>query len=60
LNNVLREKTRKRDIVILMVDINVKVGAENEDLEHIMGKHGLRNHNRNGELVVDLSCCMCN
>jgi hypothetical protein len=40
LNKVLREKTKKRDIVILMGDMNAKVGAENEGLEHIMGKHG--------------------
>jgi hypothetical protein len=28
--------------------------VENESLEHIMGKHGLENQNRNGELFVDL------
>jgi exonuclease III len=54
LNKVLREKTRKRDIVILIGDMNAKVGAENEGLEHIMGIHGLGNQNRNGELFVDL------
>jgi exonuclease III len=54
LNKALRGKTRKRDILILIGDMNAKVGAENEDLERIMGKHGLGNQNRNGELFVDL------
>jgi endonuclease/exonuclease/phosphatase family metal-dependent hydrolase len=54
LNKVLRQKTRKQNIVILMGDMNAKVGAENEGLKHIMGKHGLGNQNRHGELFVDL------
>jgi hypothetical protein len=35
-----------------MGDMNAKVGAENEGLEHILGKYGLGNQNRNGELFV--------
>jgi hypothetical protein len=34
--------------------MNAKVGAEIEGLEHIRGKYGLGNRNRNGELFVDL------
>jgi hypothetical protein len=45
----LREKTIKRDIIIIMGDMNAKLGAENEGLEHIMGKHGLGIRNQNGE-----------
>jgi hypothetical protein len=37
-----------------MGDMNAKVGAENEDLEHILGKHDLGIQNQNGELFVDL------
>jgi endonuclease/exonuclease/phosphatase family metal-dependent hydrolase len=48
------EKKKKRDIVILMGDINTKIGSENEGLRHIMRKHGLGNQTRNGELFVDL------
>jgi exonuclease III len=52
LNKVLSEKTRKWNIVILMGDMNAKVGTENEGLEHIMGKHGLGNQNRNWAFFV--------
>jgi hypothetical protein len=31
-----------------------QVGAENEGLQHIMGKHGFGNQNRNGELFLDM------
>jgi hypothetical protein len=34
--------------------IYAKVGAENVGLEHIIGKHGLGNQNRNRELFVDM------
>lgn len=44
LNNTLR-----RDIVIVMGDLNAKVGADNEGLEHIMGRHGIGQANDNGE-----------
>ncbi|XP_070504065.1 craniofacial development protein 2-like [Chironomus tepperi] len=37
-----------------MGDFNAKVGDSNEDVEHVMGKHGLGVRNENGELLVEL------
>lgn len=39
----------RRDIVIVMGDLNAKVGSDNEGLEHIMGRHGIGQANDNGE-----------
>jgi exonuclease III len=36
LNEVLREKTRKRDIVIIMGCVNVKLCAVNDGIDHLM------------------------
>jgi hypothetical protein len=52
LNEILRKQTKK-DIIILGRDLNAKVGQENEVLEHIMGRHGLGERNKNGQLFVD-------
>jgi endonuclease/exonuclease/phosphatase family metal-dependent hydrolase len=41
------------DICIVMGDLNAKLGAENEGLEHIMGKHGIGEINENGQKIVD-------
>ena len=35
----------RHDIVIVMGDLNAKVGHDNKDMEGIMGKHGLGNIN---------------
>jgi hypothetical protein len=40
----------KRDVIIVMGDMNAKVGSNNEGLEHVMGRHGTGNMNENGEL----------
>ena len=47
----------RHDIVILMGDPNAKVGEDNRDMEGVMGKHGLRNINDNGERLCDF-CSM--
>ena len=46
-------KTPKRDIKILMGDTNAKIGADNTNSEHIMGRHGIGMQNENGELFVE-------
>ncbi|XP_078580636.1 uncharacterized protein LOC144864435 [Branchiostoma floridae x Branchiostoma japonicum] len=46
-------KRKKRDITILMGDMNAKVGSANSGNEGVMGKHGVGTMNHNGELFVD-------
>ena len=41
LNDTLK-KQKKKDITIVGGDLNAKVGQDNEGLEHVMGRHGLR------------------
>lgn len=53
LNNIIAD-TPKRDLKVLMGDFNAKVGSDNNDIEHVMGKHGLGEMNDNGELLVEL------
>lgn len=44
---------KKREIVIVMGDINTKVSEDNTDLEQVMGRHGIDQANENGEMFVD-------
>jgi hypothetical protein len=44
----------KRDVIIVMGDMNAKFGSNNEGLEHVMGRHGIGNMNENGELFSEL------
>ena len=37
-----------------MGDVNVKIGPNNEGLEHVMGRRGIANMNENGELFSEL------
>ena len=53
LNNTLAE-VPKHDLKPLMGDFNAIVGSDNEDLEHVIGKHGVGVMNNNGELLVEL------
>jgi exonuclease III len=41
-------------IILMMGDFNAKVGNNNEDAEHIMGKYGLPHYNENGDLLIEL------
>jgi len=41
-----------------MGDMNAKFGSNNEDSEHVMGRHGIGNMTENGELFGDL-CARC-
>ena len=46
-------KATKRDVTLVLGDLNAKVGSDNKGREAIMGKHGLGNMNENGELLAD-------
>ena len=43
----------KHDILLIMGDLNAKVGSDNKDHESVMGKHGLGVRNENGENLVE-------
>jgi len=45
---------KKRDVIIVMGDMNAKIGTNNECLEYVMGRHGIGNMNENGELFSEL------
>ena len=65
-NSELRKKTEfynslkdtikqisQKDIVILMGDLNAKVGDNNEGVEHIVGMHGIGERNDNGNMFTE-------
>ena len=53
LENTLRNEKRS-EITMVIVDLNAKVGADNKNFEHAMGRHGLGNMNENGERFDEL------
>ncbi|VDP65655.1 unnamed protein product, partial [Schistosoma mattheei] len=48
------EKCQTKDLTILMVDLNSKVGIDNTGYEDIVGRHGLGERNKNGERFANL------
>ncbi|VDP09402.1 unnamed protein product [Schistosoma margrebowiei] len=48
------EKCPRKDLTILMGDLNAKVGIDNTGYEDIMGRHGLGQRNENGERFANL------
>ena len=46
-------KAPKRDLLILLGDMNAKIGSENSGLEHVMGIHGMGTMNDNGRRFTD-------
>lgn len=46
-------RTPKHDMIIVMGDMNAKVGNNNTDRETSIGKHGLGEMNENGERMMD-------
>jgi endonuclease/exonuclease/phosphatase family metal-dependent hydrolase len=49
------ERIPKRDVTLLIGDLNARVGANNKGLEHVMGPHGIGQVNENGGLLIE--CC---
>ena len=47
------EKTQKHDILVIIGDLNAKVGSDVEGYERVMGKHGVGTRNENGEKLCD-------
>lgn len=52
------EKVPKRDVCMVIGDLNAKIGSDNEGMEMIMGKHGLGTQNENGLLFAEF--CLFN
>ncbi|VDP19648.1 unnamed protein product [Schistosoma margrebowiei] len=48
------EKCPRKDLTILMEELNVKVGIDNTGYEDIMGRHGLCESNKNEERFANL------
>lgn len=46
--------TERKDIIMLMGDMNAKIGKDNKGYESIMGLHGLVTINENGERFRNL------
>jgi hypothetical protein len=53
LNETLKN-VKRRNIKIMMSDMNAQIGPENEGLEHVIGRQGIGNTNENGERLIDL------
>ena len=47
------DKIPRRDLRILMGDLNAKVGTDNSGRDLIMGRHGTGEQNENGELFTE-------
>ena len=47
------DSSPKRDIIMILGDLNAKVGTNNQNRELNMGKHGIGEMNENGELFAD-------
>ncbi|VDO53334.1 unnamed protein product [Schistosoma margrebowiei] len=50
----ITEKCLRKELTILMGDLNVKVGIDNTGYEDIMGRYGLGERNENGERFSNL------
>ena len=51
---VVIDRLGKKDVTLVMGDLNAKIGADNTGYECIMGRHGLGQMNENGERLADL------
>jgi endonuclease/exonuclease/phosphatase family metal-dependent hydrolase len=45
---------KQSDIVILLGDLNAKIGDDNLDFKNVMDRHGLGTRNENAEMFMDL------
>lgn len=46
-------RVHKKDVVLLLGDMNAQIGSDNGEIEHIMGKHALGSMTENGELFTE-------
>ena len=53
------DSVHKHDILLVMGDLNAKVGEDNEGYENIIGSHGVGERNDNRERLVDF-CALNN
>ena len=49
------EQVPTHDVLVVMGDLNAKIGNENVGLERAMGKDGCSKMNENGKRLVELS-----
>ena len=52
----LKNKCPRHDILIILGDLNAKVGSDNMNYTGVMGPHGVGQMNENGERLVDICC----
>ena len=47
---------RRSDIIVMTGDFNARVGNNNQDIERVMGRHGMPcdKENENGQLLIEL------
>ena len=48
------DKSPRHDIMLIMGDINAKIGSDNNGYEPCMGKEGLGERNNNGQRLIDI------
>lgn len=53
--HTIQKEFPKDDIAIVVGELNTKVGSDNNLLEHVMERHGLRGHSNNCVKFVDYS-----
>ena len=53
LQSVIMSSRSKKEITVLMGDLNAKIGADNRGYERTMGRHGLGQMNENEEKFAD-------
>ena len=49
----ISQKVPKHDLLVVMDDINAKMGNDNKDYENILGKNGIGVLNDNGQRLID-------
>ena len=56
LDRVYRDGHKGSDVTMVIGDMNAKVGSSNENMEEVMGTHGIGSINDNGDRLI--SFCM--